>query len=163
MSEEIKKFDVVFECDAVNPGRMRTDMQVRMLEPDPFECELATDEMGFHGGDGSAPTPLMLFSGGLAACLMTQLRAFSKRLKVDVGEIKLATRLHWQGVQKGREPYETEPVSFEIDIHMEASASTQERIKLLEAAKKGCFVEQTLMRPNIIGHRLKVGKDWVQV
>ena len=80
MSEEIKKFDVVFECDAVNPGRMRTDMQVRMLEPDPFECELATDEMGFHGGDGSAPTPLMLFSGGLAACLMTQLRAFSKRL-----------------------------------------------------------------------------------
>ncbi len=163
MSEEIKKFDVVFECDAVNPGRMRTDMQVRMLEPDPFECELATDEMGFHGGDGSAPTPLMLFSGGLAACLMTQLRAFSKRLKVDVGEIKLATRLHWQGVQKGREPYETEPVSFEIDIDMEGSASTQQRIELIEAAKKGCFVEQTLMRPNIIGHRLKVGNDWVQV
>ena len=107
MSEETKRFDVIFECDAINPGRMRTDMKVRMLEPDPFECDLATDEMGFHGGDGSAPTPLMLFAGGLSACLMTQLRAFSKRLKVDVGEIKLATRLHWQGFQKGREPYVT--------------------------------------------------------
>ena len=105
----------------------------------------------------------MLFSGGLAACLMTQLRAFSKRLKVDVGEIKLATRLHWQGFQKGREPYVTEPVSFEIDIDMAGSASTQERIELIEAAKQGCFVEQTLMRPNIIGHRLKVDNDWVKV
>ncbi len=163
MSEETKRFDVIFECDAVNAGKMRTDMKVRMLEPDPFECELATDEMGFHGGDGSAPTPLMLFSGGLAACLMTQLRAFSKRLKVDVGEIRLATRLHWQGFQKGREPYKTEPVSFEIDIVMEGSASTQEKIELIEAAKKGCFVEQTLIRPNIVGHRLRVNNDWVQV
>ena len=100
MNEVANRFDVIFECDAVNPGRMRTDMKVRMLEPDPFEYDLATDEMGFHGGDGSAPTPLMLFAGGLTACLMTQLRAFSKRLKVDVGEIKLATRLHWQGFQK---------------------------------------------------------------
>ena len=49
MSEETKRFDVIFECDAINPGRMRTDMKVRMLEPDPFECDLATDEMGFHG------------------------------------------------------------------------------------------------------------------
>ena len=163
MSEKTKKFDVIFECDAVNQGKMRTDMKVRMLEPDPFEYELATDELGFHGGDGTAPTPLMLFSGGLAACLMTQLRAFSKRLRIDAGEIRLATRLHWQGFQKGKEPYETEPVSFEIDIDMLGSASTQERIQLIEAAKKGCFVEQTLMRPNMIGHRSKVDNEWVQV
>ena len=159
MNEAPNRFDVIFECDAVNPGKMRTDMKVRMLEPDPFEYDLATDEMGFHGGDGSAPTPLMLFT----ACLMTQLRAFSKRLRVDVGEIKLATRLHWQGFQKGREPYVTEPVSFEIDIDMEGPASTDQRIELIEAAKKGCFVEQTLMRPNLIGHRLRVDDEWIEV
>ena len=69
----------------------------------------------------------------------------------------------WQGFQKGREPYKTEPVSFEIDIVMEGSASTQERIELIEAAKKGCFVEQTLIRPNTVGHRLRVNNDWVRV
>ena len=57
MSEETKRFAVIFECDAVNPGKMRTDMTVRMLEHDPFECDIATVEMGFQGVDGSARTP----------------------------------------------------------------------------------------------------------
>ena len=49
---------------------------------------------------------------------------------------------------------------YEI-IHTENSVLSTD--SPLEAAKKGSFVEQTLMRPNIIGHRLRVGKDWVQV
>jgi hypothetical protein len=46
---------------------------------------------------------------------------------------------------------------------MEGSASTEQRIELIEAAKKGCFVEQTLMRPNMVGHRLRVGDEWIEV
>jgi len=156
-----RTFDVIFECDAVNDGRMRTDMVARMVEPDHMEFALATDEGAFHGGDGSAPTPLMLFAGGLAACLMTQLRAFSKRLRIDAGAIRLSTRLHWQGRQKGRAPYVTAPVGFEIDIEMDGSASNDDKLRLIEAAKKGCFIEQTLARPNSIRHRLKAGNDWL--
>lgn len=156
-------FDVSFTCEASNMGTMRTDMVARMVKPDLMEFELASDEGAFHGGGGSAPTPLMLFAGGLTACLMTQLRAFSKRLKCDAGVIRLRTRLHWQGRQRGREPYVTEPVGFEIDIEMDGSAGLDERRRLIEAAKLGCFVEQTLSRTNNIAHRLKDGEGWVDV
>jgi uncharacterized OsmC-like protein len=156
-----RTFDVVFECDAVNDGRMRTEMVARMVEPDRMEFALATDEGDFHGGDGSAPTPLMLFAGGLASCLMTQLRAFSKRLRIEAGAIRLSTRLHWQGRQRGREPYVTAPVGFEIDIEIDGAASDADKLRLIEAAKNGCFGEQTLARPNTIRHRLKAGNDWL--
>ncbi len=89
-------FAVTFTCDAVNEAKMRTDMVVRMIEPDQAEFALATDEGAHHGGAGTAPTPLMLFAGGLTACLMTQVRAFSRRLDVEVGRISLSTRLQWR-------------------------------------------------------------------
>lgn len=156
-------FDVIFECDAVNTGRMRTDMRARMVQPEQCTFDLATDEGAMHGGDNSAPTPLMLFAGGLAACLMTQLRAFAKRLRVPVGEIRLSTRLHWVGRQRGREPYVSEPVRFSIDIEMASEAPLDDQKRLIEAAKKGCFVEQTLMRPNAVAHRLKADGGWIEV
>jgi uncharacterized OsmC-like protein len=154
-------FDVIFTCEARNAGTMRTDMRATMIAPDHAAFDLASDEGPFHGGAGSAPTPLMLFAAGLASCLMTQLRAFSKRLRIDAGAITLQTRLHWRGRQRGREPYVTEPVGFSIDIEMAGSAPVADRLRLIEAAKLGCFVEQTLMRPNAIAHRLKDGERWV--
>lgn len=160
---EERVFDVIFTCDAHNPGKMRTDMRARMIAPDEMVFELASDEGAFHGGGGSAPTPLMLFSAGLASCLMTQLRAFSKRLRIEVGAMTVRTHLHWRGRQRGRDPYVTEPVGFSIDIEMETSAPIEDRVRLIEAAKKGCFVEQTLARPNEIAHRLKVGEEWLDV
>ena len=156
-------FAVTFTCDAVNEAKMRTDMVVRMIEPETAEFALATDEGGLHGGAGTAPTPLMLFAGGLTACLMTQLRAFSRRLDVEVGRIALSTRLEWRARQQGRAPYVSEPVGFAIDIEIESDAPVAEQKRLIEAAKKGCFVEQTLMRPNTIAHRLKTAEGWRDV
>jgi uncharacterized OsmC-like protein len=156
-------FDVVFTCDATNDGGMRTDMTARMVKPDVMEFSLASDEGAFHGGGGTAPTPLMLFAGGLSSCLMTQLRAFSKRLRIDAGRIELKTRLHWEGRQTGRDPYVTRPVSFEIDIEMDGSASEEERCRLIAAAKLGCFVEQTLVQANTIRHRLKTEEGWTDL
>lgn len=160
MSAQIKTFDVIFECDASNVGGMRTDMQVRMVKPDLMAFELASDEGAFHGGGGTAPPPLTYFAAGLASCLMTQLRAFSKRLRIEVGEMKVSVRCHWQGTQTGREPYVTAPVSFDLDIELQTATALEDQLRLIEAAKKGCFIEQTLMRENIVGHRLKVGEDW---
>lgn len=156
-------FAVTFTCDAVNEAKMRTDMVVRMIEPDQAEFALATDEGAHHGGAGTAPTPLMLFAGGLTACLMTQMRAFSRRLDVEVGRISLSTRLQWRARQQGRAPYVSEPLGFAIDIEMESDAPLDEQRRLIDAAKKGCFVEQTLMRPNTIAHRLMTAEGWQDV
>jgi len=153
-------FDISFECTAANNGRMRNDITVRMRQPELAVYSLATDEGSFHGGDSSAPPPLALFSAGLAGCLMTQIRAFSKRLRVTVKSINVTGNFEWRCRQMGREPYVSEPVGFWLDIELETDAPLDEQVRLIEAAKKGCFVEQTLAMSNDIKHRLKTANGW---
>ncbi len=77
------------------------DMRLRMIEPVyDVEFEFATDEGPAHGGDQTAPPLLAYFCTGLVTCLMTQLRAFSKRLRVDIRGVKvtLARRCHFKCV-----------------------------------------------------------------
>lgn len=161
-SAEVKHFDVVFDCQARSTGKMRNDISVRMVEPFVESFEMATDEGPFHGGESSAPPPLAYFTAGLAGCIMTQIRAFAKRLRIPLDGVTVAARLHWRGEQVGRDPYVTGPVAFTLDIDLQTSAPVDDQLRLIAAAKKGCFIEQTLARPNSVGHRLKVGDGWIE-
>lgn len=155
-----KTFDVVFEGVGRSSGKMRNDIAVEwpMMKE---RFELATDEGPFHGGDGTAPPPLALFTAALTGCLMTQIRAFAKRLKIEINGVEVRARLHWRGEQEGNEPYVTAPVGFDLDVDIDSPASAQDLMTLLAAAKTGCFIEQTLAQGLVVGHRLKVGEDWV--
>ena len=125
--------------------------------------EMATDEGPAHDGERTVPSPLAYFATAMVACLMTQLRAFSKRLDVPLNDVSLVGRYHWQGTMVGRNPYETEPIGFDLDIELDTNALLDDQKKLIDAAKKGCFIEQTLGQSNNIGHRLKIGDDWIDV
>ncbi|MBD3678468.1 MAG: OsmC family protein [Rhodobacteraceae bacterium] len=157
---KIKTFDVIFHGTGRSSGKMRNDISVEWpMMKESFE--LATDEGPFHGGDGTAPPPLALFTAGLTGCLMTQIRAFSKRLKIPIEGVTVHAKMHWRGEQEGMEPYVTGPVGFHLDVELDSDASLEDRMRLLAAAKKGCFIEQTLAEGVIVGHRLKDGDDWV--
>ncbi len=155
----MKEALVQFNCHGQATGKMRNDITVN-FDTMKETYELATDEGPFHGGDGTAPPPLALFTAALTGCVMTQIRAFSRRLKIPVGAVEVQARLHWQGVQDGNEPYVTEPVGFELDVDLDSDASPVDQQRLLDAAKKGCFIEQTLARGLQVGHRLKIGEEW---
>ena len=159
MSDKIKKFDVIFEGVGTTGANMRNDISVEwpMMKE---KFELATDEGPFHGGDGTAPPPLALFTAALTGCLMTKIRAFSKRLKIDLQGVEVNARLHWKGEQEGNDPYVTAPVSFSLDVDMQSDASADQQRALLDAAKKGCFLEQSLAEGVIVGHRLKINNQW---
>jgi hypothetical protein len=58
--------------------------------------------------------------------------------------------LHWQAEQRGNAPCESEPVAFTMDIELRGGASTADRQCLIDAAAKGCFVEQ-LLKPGMSG------------
>ncbi|HBN30594.1 MAG TPA: hypothetical protein DD416_05075, partial [Rhodobacteraceae bacterium] len=115
-----------------------------------------------HGGDASAPPPLALFVAGLTGCIMTQIRAFAKRLKVSLNDLDVETRVVWDWEAKGR-IYETGPRSFEIDVMIDSSDAVEKVVELINAAKKGCFLEQTLGQANTIRHRMKTPDGWVEV
>ena len=154
-----KKFDVIFEGVGTTGANMRNDISVEwpMMKE---KFELATDEGPFHGGDGTAPPPLALFTAALTGCLMTQIRAFAKRLNIEIVHIEVKARLHWQGEQVGMEPYVTQPVGFSLDVDIDSPADADELKHLLNCAKKGCFIEQTLAQGLIVDHRLKIDGSW---
>tara|TARA_R110002124_G_scaffold77533_10_gene207672 strand:- start:14324 stop:14803 length:480 start_codon:yes stop_codon:yes gene_type:complete len=154
---------VQFNCAGIATGKMRNDLSVTMVHPmaeGPWS--LATDEGSFHGGDASAPPPLALFVASLTGCIMTQIRAFAKRMGVKLADLRVETRVTWDWQAKGR-IYETAPKSFEIDVLIDSPDADDKVVALIAAAKKGCFIEQTLARPNTIRHRMKTGQGWVDV
>ena len=114
---------------------------------------LATDEGPFHGGDASAPPPLALFVGGLTGCIMTQLRAFAKRMDVVIDDLRVETKVSWQWT----------PKSFDIDIILESPSPVDRQIELVQAAKPGCFVEQTLSVANSITHRIRTDSGFLRI
>lgn len=152
--------EVVFTCTGQATGKMRNELDVKMVEPMLEEFTLATDEGPFHGGDASAPPPLALFIGGLTGCIMTQLRAFAKRMSVQIDDLAVDCKVVWQWTPQGR-IYETAPKSFEIDVRLDSPNSLDEQRTLIAAAKKGCFVEQTLGQANTIQHRLMTPDGYV--
>lgn len=159
----LQRAQVRFDCHGHATGKMRNELEVHMALPfqeGPFT--LATDEGAFHGGDASAPPPLALFIGSLTGCIMTQIRAFAKRLRVNLNDLDVETRITWDWEAKGR-VYETAPLSFEIDVMIDSDDPAERVVELIETAKKGCFIEQTLGRANIIHHRMKTANGWVEV
>ena len=153
---------VTFKCAGNATGKMRNDLDVRMVEPFEEQFTLATDEGPFHGGDATAPPPLALFVGGLTGCIMTQLRAFAKRMGVIIDDLQVETTVKWKWMPKGL-IYETAPESFDIDILLSSPSETKRQIELVNAAKKGCFIEQTLSVPNTITHRIKTEQGFINV
>jgi uncharacterized OsmC-like protein len=155
--------EVQFNCSGKAVGKMRNDLSVQMVKPFTEEpIELATDEGAFHGGDASAPPPLAYFVAGLTGCIMTQIRAFAKRMDVTLNDLNVETRVVWDW-QKTGAVYETAPKSFDIDVLIDSPDADDKVIALINAAKKGCFIEQTLGRVNTIQHYLVKGDQRVAV
>ena len=162
MADTITRFEVIFDAEGHNAAKFRNDIVVHKRPPHPVSVELPTDEGAGHGGDGTAPYPLAYFASGLAACVMTQIRAFSRRLGIPVGEFRVNARCHWEARQRGNAPYESAPIAFTLDIDLGEEASVEDRRRLIDAAAKGCFIEQSL-KPGLVKHRLKVGGQWLEI
>ena len=153
---------VEFTCSGKAVGKMRNELEVNMTKPTQESFVLATDEGSFHGGDATAPPPLALFVASLTGCIMTQIRAFSKRMGVQLNDLHVNTIVQWNWTAMGR-IYETAPKSFEIDVMIDSNNSINEVKELVAAAKKGCFIEQTLGQKNSINHRIKTKSGWENV
>lgn len=155
--------DVIFDAEGRNTGGFRNDITVRRPGGLPSEVyDLPTDEGPGHGGNSSAPYPLAYFTSALTACVMVQLRAFARRLKIEVADIAVDTRCHWERVQQGSAPYVSAPVAFTMDIDLGAAVPEADQRRLLAAAEKGCFIE-TALKPGVVRHRLKIKDQWVEV
>lgn len=151
-------FDVRFSFRGEAVGKMRNEVRVVSTAPTSGGTyDIATDEGSVHGGDATAPTPLHYFTAALAGCLMTQVRAFARRMGVQLDGLVVEGTTAWLGHLDSPAPYWTEPVRFDLEVHVDSPSPTEDVVALVEAAKKGCFVEQTLARGVAVGHRVVHG------
>jgi len=162
-NDQSHTFSVVFDCNGNAVGKFRNEMKVRLVEPELIEWDMASDEHGFHGGDGTAPMPISYFTAGLTSCFMTQVRAFAKRMRIPIDGLRVYCRCEWSGTQTGRDPYVSAPESFHMDIELDSDAPLDDQKRLIDTAQKGCFIEAMMRQPNIITHRLKTDDGWVDV
>ncbi|MCY4302482.1 MAG: OsmC family protein [Aestuariivita sp.] len=162
INQPAEPMTVTFTCSGQATGKMRNELDIKMIKPINEHFTLATDEGSFHGGDATAPPPLALFIGGLTGCIMTQIRAFAKRMDITIENLHVETTIQWGWTPKDR-IYETHPKSLDIDISIESPSALEDQITLVNAAKKGCFVEQTLAQRNQINHRIKTPEGFLVI
>ena len=156
-----KSFNLIFKGNAINTGSMRNDIDV-IFESMDERFQLATDEGAFHGGKGTAPPPLALFTASLCGCVMTQIKAFGKKLNIQVSEIKIDATMEWNGTITDEGPYLAECKGYNLDIDIISNETLDRKKKLLNAAIKGCFIEVSL-KPGLVKHRLKNKDNWISV
>ena len=149
-------FQVVFESEGVCVGKLRNEVTNTARAPFEVTRMLATDEGHFQGGEDTAPTPLEFFLTGLVGCLMTQIRVFARRMKVDMRDLTVTCRARWEAVADPVAPYSARPVGFEIDIALDSGAEDERVRALIDAAKRACFVEATLAQKNDVRHTLRL-------
>ncbi|MGS4944711.1 OsmC-related (seleno)protein [Meridianimarinicoccus sp. RP-17] len=151
-----KVFDVVFTSHGVCVGKMRNEVTNTAHQPFQVSRMLATDEGKFQGGEDTSPTPLEFFLTGLVGCLMTQIRVFGRRMKVEFDDLEVTCDARWVAHKGDIGPYEASPVGFDIGITMNSDAPEPDIHKLIEASRRACFVEATLAQANEITHSLRI-------
>lgn len=142
-------------------GKMRSDIHVVTTNKEEFE--LATDEGPMLGGEGTAPPPLALFVASVAGCLMTQIRLFAKRLNVDLTSVEVDGVAKWVAITEGRSPYTSSSRGIELRITLGGDHTFEQARNLVQAGKKGCFVEQSVEPATEISHLLADGDEWIEL
>ncbi len=143
---------------------MRSALSVRMEKPWSETYELATDESKRLGGEGTAPPPLALFVASLVGCLMTQIRSVAKQWTFGLEKLAVEALVEWEAEQIGNSPYTAMPKEISLQIDVSSDAPQGEVRKLIEDARKSCFIEQTLGCKNVIRHRLRSEDGgWIEI
>ena len=163
-TKTVKIHKVVFSCLGTAVGKMRNDLTVKMVQPWSETYAMATDEGKYLGGEGTAPSPLALFVASLVGCIMTQIRSSAKRSSFPLNDLEVEAIVEWEAHQVENNFYQAMPKGFRLDIDIDSDAPFENVKKLLGAARKSCFIEQTLGCKNAIQHRLRNDAGvWIEI
>ncbi len=160
-----KEFEVVFVARGVASGKMRTDVELEWLQPGGKSevYHLATDEGPLLGGENTAPPALAHFATALVGCLVTHIRAFSSTMRIPIRDVSVHSTFRWRGRRIGDAPYEAGLDAISIDIDVDSDAAEGDLLRLIAAAKQGCFIEQSLAQGITVAHRLKREGGWTSL
>ncbi len=153
--------EVAFTCRGHATGKMRIELDMKVVQPFKESGARASEEGPFHGSDARASPPLALFTAGLTGCVTAEIRAFAGRMDVVIDDIDVEDRVLRDWAKAGRVCVMV-PESFETGGFL-ASPSQDAQMALIAAAKTGSVPEQTLGQANVIRHRLRDAAGFVEI
>ncbi len=125
------------------------------LYPPPAEGQV------FEAGDAAFPA-LALLAAAVVSSLLVQIRLVATAQDTPLGAVVIEASFSWCGTRIGAAPYQTrlDALQIAVSIDAESSAGEGRLLQLLDAARQGCFIQQTLLRANPIAHRLRRPGGW---
>ena len=101
------------------------------------------DEPPERGGTDNAPNPLAYFVAGAASCLLNQYATLAIARDVELDELQLTARGHFDRRIGGA----FEEITY--DIRLESKASPETIIALSEEAERMCYAHNTLRKGGV--------------
>lgn len=136
---------------------LRCEIVAEMVAPFVDRWALEADEPLRQGGTASAPPPLHLLAGALAACLATQIRVFARNGGLRLDGLAVAADFRWSGHSRAGGRYAARAEGIDVEITVDSPAPAEAVAELAGAAITGCFVEALLDPALPVRHRLHHG------
>jgi Ohr subfamily peroxiredoxin len=85
------------------------------------------------GGDGGGTNPEQLFAVGYAACFESAIKVVGKRMKEEVGDVEIDSKVHLS-------PTEDRGfgLAVELDVKLPSVEDAEKAVEIVEAAHKVC-------------------------
>jgi Ohr subfamily peroxiredoxin len=85
------------------------------------------------GGDGGGTNPEQLFAVGYAACFESAIKVVGKRMKEEVGDVEIDSKVHLS-------PTEDRGfgLAVELDVNLPSVEDAEKAVEIVEAAHKVC-------------------------
>jgi putative redox protein len=103
---------------------------------------IATDQPLTQGGDGSAPSPYLLFLASIGTCAGIYVLSFCKERGIPTDRITLTQRLEYVTNPVGKSILDT----IALDIHVPPDFPEKYHNALIKVADQ-CAVKKTIMHP----------------
>jgi len=117
------------------PGNKKVNAEVEGMT-------IATDQPVRQGGDGTAPSPYLLFLASLGTCAGIYVLSFCRERNIPAEGISLTQRLEYAVNAEGKSALDT----IAIDINVPASFPEKYHNALIKVADQ-CAVKKTIMHP----------------
>jgi putative redox protein len=103
---------------------------------------ISTDQPRTQGGEGSAPSPYLLFLASIGTCAGIYVLSFCQERGIPTDNISLTQRLEYVSTPEGKSVLDT----IALDIHVPVDFPEKYHNALIKVADQ-CAVKKTIMHP----------------
>ncbi|WNZ58332.1 OsmC family protein [Microbulbifer sp. MKSA007] len=163
---ELLKFHAHINVEQMPEGHHLKKATIFSNVPNGGTWELICDEGTAVGGRGSAPSPIMYFSAGLALCMMSHIEMLAKLGGIKLKSVRLeqktefSTTLNFGGIK----PEEVFGKGDRVEIHLivESDEPEEKLVKFMHCCRQACMSLQTVSSATPVDTQLFINSKAIE-